>query len=86
MNLKGLETNLKLSTNKITGIHWSLDLGPLSKVGLSLFLKLLRSQDVLIVKIAVVFSDATHTASMTKILAIKRGICASCASNYIYVF
>jgi hypothetical protein len=42
-------------------------------VGLSLFLKLLGSQDVLIVKIAVVFSDATHIASMTKNLAIKGG-------------
>ncbi len=33
---KGLETNLKLSTNKIAWIHWSLDLGPLSKVSLNL--------------------------------------------------
>ncbi len=73
MNLKGLGTNLKLLSNKITWIHWSLGLGPLSKVGLSLFLKLLGSQDVLIVKIAVVFSDATHIASMTKNLAIKGG-------------
>jgi hypothetical protein len=31
---KGLGTNLKLSTNKIAWIHWSLDLGPLSKVAL----------------------------------------------------
>ncbi len=33
---KGLGTNLKLSTNKIAWIHWSLDLGPSSKVALSL--------------------------------------------------
>jgi hypothetical protein len=32
---KGLGTNLKLSTNKITWIHWSLDLGPSSKVALN---------------------------------------------------
>jgi hypothetical protein len=88
MNLKGLGTNLKLSTNKIAWIHWSLDLGPLSKVSLSLFLKLLGSQDVLIVKIwqeknAVVLNDATHTA---KILDIARGICVGCASIFIYVF
>jgi hypothetical protein len=68
MNLKGLATNLKLPTNKITWIHWSLDLVPLSKMGLSFFLKLFDSQDVLIVKIPLVFSDATHTASMTKSL------------------
>ncbi len=32
---KGLRTNLKLLTNKIAWIHWSLDLGPASKVALS---------------------------------------------------
>jgi hypothetical protein len=32
---KGIGTNLKLSTNKIAWIHWSLDLGPSSKVALS---------------------------------------------------
>jgi hypothetical protein len=31
---KGLGTKLKLSTNKIAWIHWSLDLGPSSKVTL----------------------------------------------------
>ncbi len=31
---KGLGTNLKLSTNKIAWIHWSLDLGHSSKVAL----------------------------------------------------
>jgi hypothetical protein len=31
---KGLGTNLKLSTNKIAWIHWSLDLGPSSEVTL----------------------------------------------------
>jgi len=33
---KGLRTNLKLLTNKIAWIHWSLDLGPSSKVALNL--------------------------------------------------
>ncbi len=33
-SFKGLATNLKLSTNKIPWIHWSLDLGPSSKVSL----------------------------------------------------
>ncbi len=33
-SFKGLGTNLKLSTNKIAWIHWSLDLGPSSKVTL----------------------------------------------------
>ncbi len=33
---KGLCTNLKLSTNNFVWIHWSLDLGPLSKVALKL--------------------------------------------------
>jgi hypothetical protein len=32
---KGLRTNLKLLINKIAWIHWSLDLGPSSKVTLS---------------------------------------------------
>jgi hypothetical protein len=32
---KGLRTNLKLLTNKIAWIHWSLDVGPWSKVTLS---------------------------------------------------
>jgi len=31
-SFKGLGTNLKLWTNKIAWIHWSLDLGPSSKV------------------------------------------------------
>jgi hypothetical protein len=31
----GLGINLKLSTNKIAWIHWSLDLGPSSKVALN---------------------------------------------------
>jgi len=33
-SFKGLGTNLKLSTNKIVWIHWSLDLGLSSKVTL----------------------------------------------------
>jgi hypothetical protein len=33
-----------------------------------------------------IFSDDTHTAQMTEILAIKSGICVSYASIYIYVF
>jgi hypothetical protein len=32
---KGLGTTLKLYANKIASLHWSLDLGPLSKVALS---------------------------------------------------
>jgi hypothetical protein len=34
---KGLGTNLMLSTNKIAWIHWSLELGPSSKVTLNAF-------------------------------------------------
>ncbi len=41
---KGLGTNLKLSTNKISWIHWSLDLGPSSEVALSLGLTSLSCQ------------------------------------------
>jgi hypothetical protein len=36
LSSKGLEINLKLLTNKIAWIHWSLDLGPSSKVTLNL--------------------------------------------------
>jgi hypothetical protein len=35
---KSLGTNLKRLTNKIAWVHWSLDLGPLSKVALNILL------------------------------------------------
>jgi len=40
---KGLGTNLKLLTNKIAWIHWSLDLGPSSKVTLIIYLHICKN-------------------------------------------